>query len=98
MNAPGIKVIHLRGRTFTNPVAGDYPVTVTRLSAEGKTQAVWQGSLKVLDDAPAACLAPTNFHVPPGTNTDYQRVALGQTTPHALGVLLWVGKRLGIPS
>lgn len=89
MNAPGIKVVHLRGQTFTNPVAGDYPVTVTRLSAEGKTQAVWQGSLKVLDDAPAARLAPTNFHVPPGTNTDYQRVALSQTTPYALGVLLW---------
>lgn len=89
MNAPGIKVIHLRGRTFTNPVAGDYPVTVTRLSADGKTQAVWKGSLKVLDDAPAARLAPTNFHVPPGTNTDYQSVALGQITPHALGVLLW---------
>lgn len=88
-NAPGIKVIHLRGRTFINPVTGDYPVMVTRVSAQGKPQSVWQSNLKVLDAAPAARLAPTNFHVMPGTNTDYQTVAMGQTTAHPLGVLLW---------
>jgi hypothetical protein len=88
-NAPGIKVIHLRGRTFINPVPGDYPLMVTRVSAQGKPQSVWQSNLKVLDAAPAARLAPTNFHVMPGTNTDYQTVAKGQTTAHPLGVLLW---------
>jgi hypothetical protein len=88
-NAPGIKVIHLRGRTFDNPMPGDYPVTVTQAAAGGGALATWQGQLKVLDEAPAARLAPTNFHLPPGTNSDYQRVAPGQIAPHTLGLLLW---------
>lgn len=88
-NAPGIKVIHLRGRTFGNPMPGDYPVTVTQLAASGSAVASWQGQIKVLDEAPAARLAPTNFHLPPGTNADFQRVAPGQVAPHALGLLLW---------
>ena len=88
-NAPGIKVIHLRGRSFVNPFPGDYPVSVTQAAADGKALAVWQGQLKVLDDAPSARLAPTNFHLPPGTNGDFQKVAAGQAAPHALGLLLW---------
>jgi hypothetical protein len=88
-NAPGIKVIHLRGRTFDNPMPGDYPVTVTQAAASGRALAVWQGQLKVLDEAPPARLAPTNFHLPPGTNGDFQKVAPGQVAPHALGLLLW---------
>ncbi len=88
-NAPGIKVIHLRGRTFMNPVPGDYPVTVTHAAADGKALAVWQGSLKVLVSEPDARLAPTNFHLPPGTNSDFQTVPVGQVAPHALGLLLW---------
>lgn len=88
-NAPGIKVVHLRGRTFINPVESDYPVTITKLGVDGRPLTRWQSNLKVLDIAPAARLAPTNFHVPPGANTDYQAVALGQPTPHSLGVLLW---------
>ena len=89
MNAPGIKVIHLRGRTFNNPMPGEYPITVTHAAADGKALAVWQGSLKVLDAAPSVRLGPTNFHLPPGTNANYQMVEVGQATPHLLGVLLW---------
>ena len=89
MNAPGIKVIHLRGRTFNNPIPGDYPVTVTHASADGNALAVWQGSLKMPDAAPTARLAPTNFHLPPGTNADCQMAAVAQPMPHFLGVLLW---------
>lgn len=88
-NAPGIKVIHLRGRTFLNPFPGDYPVAAQHLRAEGKVIAAWSGSIKVLEDAPKARLAPTNFHLPPGTNSDYQTVAPGQLMPHHLGLLLW---------
>jgi len=88
-NAPGIKVIHLRGRTFLNPFPGDYPVTVEHLAADGKAMAVWSGAIKVLEDAPKARLAPTNFHLPPGTNSDFQKVAPGQVMPHQLGLLLW---------
>lgn len=88
-NAPGIKVIHLRGRSFVNPMPGDYAVSVTHMAADGKALASWQGQLKVLDDAPSARLAPTNFHLAPGVNGDYQKVAAGQVAPNSLGLLLW---------
>lgn len=88
-NAPGIKVIHLRGRSFVNPAAGGYPVTVTRRSATGQVQAVWQGGMRVQEEMLEARLAPTNFHVPPGVNTDFQTVATGQVAPLHLGLLLW---------
>lgn len=88
-NAPGIKVIHLRGRSFVNPMPGDYPVTVTRAAADGKPMASWQGQLKVLDKPPSARLALTNFHLAPGTNSDFQKVAPGRAAPHPLGLLLW---------
>lgn len=88
-NAPGIKVIHLRGRTFINPMPGDYPVTVTHRATDGKSLVNWHGQLRVLEDAPSARLAPINFHLPPGTNSDYQRVKPGQVAAHPLGLLLW---------
>ena len=88
-NTPGIKVIHLRGRSFINPMPGDYAVSVTHAAADGRTLAAWQGSLKVLDAAPDARLAPTNFHLPPGTNADFQQVAPGQVAPQTLGLMLW---------
>lgn len=88
-NAPGIKVIHLRGKTFLNPFPGDYAARVEHLGADGKVLATWSGSIKVLEDAPQARLAPTNFHLPPGTNADYQKAAPGQVMTHHLGLLLW---------
>jgi hypothetical protein len=88
-NAPGIKVIHLRGRSFVNPMPGDYPVTVTHAAADGTLMSTWQGQLKVLDDAPSARLAPNNFHLAPGANSNFQKVAPGQLTPYQLGLLLW---------
>lgn len=88
-NAPGIKVIHLRGRSFINPMPGDYSVNVSHVAGNGKLLATWQGQLKVLDDAPQARLAPTNFHLAPGANSDFQKVAAGQVAPYALGLLLW---------
>jgi hypothetical protein len=89
VNAPGIKMIHLRGRTFSNPMPGEYSSTVSHTAPNGKLLAKWQGDLKVIDDAPSTRLAPTNFHLAPGTNSDFQRVSPGQTVPHALGLLLW---------
>jgi hypothetical protein len=88
-NAPGIKVIHLRGRSFVNPMPGDYPASVTHAAADGKPISTWQGQLRVLDDAPTARLAPTNFHLAPGVNGDYQKVRAEQVAPHHLGLLLW---------
>ncbi len=88
-NAPGIKAIHLRGRSFINPMPGDYAVSVTHVAADGQTLAVWQGQLKVLENAPTARLGPTNFHLPPGANANFQQVAPGQVAPQTLGLLLW---------
>jgi hypothetical protein len=88
-NAPGIKVIHLRARTFINPAAGRYPVTLTHAAADGRVLAVWQGQVAVLEHAPAARLAPTNFQLAPPLNSTYQLVIPGQVAPHALGLLLW---------
>ncbi len=88
-NAPGIKIIHLRGRTFLNPFSGEYPASVEHISANGKLLATWAGSIKVLDDAPIARLAPSNFHLPPGSNSDYQKAAPGQVMTYQLGMLLW---------
>lgn len=88
-NVPGIKIIHLRGRTFVNPMPGDYAVSVTHASADGRTLARWQGQLKVLDEAPAARLAPSNFHLAPGMNGDFQKVPTGRVAPQTLGLLLW---------
>ena len=89
VNAPGIKVIHLRGRSFVNPMPGDFPVRVDHVASDGKVLATWQGQLKVLDSAPTARLAPTNFHLAPGVNSDFQKVTPGQVAPYALGLLLW---------
>ncbi len=88
-NAPDIKVIHLRGRSFINPMPGEHTVSVTHAAADGQTLAVWQGQLKVLEYAPTARLAPTNFHPSPGANADFQQVAPGQVAPQTLGLLLW---------
>lgn len=88
-NAPGIKIIHLRGRTFLNPKPGNYPVTAEHITTGGTVKAAWAGTINVLADAPMARLAPTNFHLPPGTNTDFQKAAPGQVMPHNLGLLLW---------
>ena len=88
-NAPGIKVVHLRGRTFINPMPGDYPVTITKFGVDGSSLNKWQSNVRVLVNAPVARLAPTNFHVSPGANTDYQVVAVGKSISQPLGVLLW---------
>lgn len=91
MNSPGIKMIHLRGRTFTNPLQGEYDVSVLYTAANGETLAVWRGRIEVLAEAPAARVAPSNFHLPPGTNANFQQVSAGQNVPRPLGVLLWGG-------
>jgi hypothetical protein len=88
-NAPGIKVIHLRGRTFLNPDAGDYPVTVEHIAADGSVKTTWRGTIKVLEKAPTARLAPTSFHLPLGMNADFQQAVPGQFMPQYLGLLLW---------
>ncbi|MBI2311467.1 MAG: hypothetical protein HYU77_03075 [Betaproteobacteria bacterium] len=88
-NAPGIKVIHLRGNTFLNPLPGEYPVEIRHEGADGKLKQSWSGKANILFEPPAARLAPTNFHLPPGTNSDFQTTAVATDAPHLLALLLW---------
>lgn len=88
-NAPGIKVIHLRGNTFFNPGPGIHPVRVSLLGSDGREKRAWQGNATVEFEAPQARLAPTNFHLPPGTDSNYQVVNVGGVAPLWLGLLLW---------
>lgn len=90
-SAPGIKVIHVRGRTFVNPAPGDYPVTVEHLATDGGVRATWAGTITVVGAPAVARVAPSNFHVPPGTNANFQTVRPSEPLPHALGMLLWAG-------
>ncbi len=92
-NAPGIKVLHLRGDTFINPTAGDYPVQIDHVRSGG-VAARWRGTASIVERPPAARLAPSNFHLPPGTGANFQQAAPGQVLPHRLGLLLWAD---GVP-
>ncbi len=56
-NAPGIKAIHLRGRSFINPMPGTYVASVTQSSHDGTPLARWEGRVSVLEAAPLARLA-----------------------------------------
>jgi len=88
-NSPGAKGIHLRGETFMNPVAGAYPVEVRLAAGDGTARQTWKGTIQILSAPTAARLAPTNFHLGPGMNGDFQKTGVNQDAPLLLGVLLW---------
>jgi hypothetical protein len=90
-NAPGIKVIHLRGNTFLNLGPGDHAVRVSLLGADGRETRAWRGIAKIQFDAPKARLAPANFHLPPGVDSNFQKTGANQDAQHWLGLLLWEG-------
>ncbi|HKW93058.1 MAG TPA: hypothetical protein VJX92_14275 [Methylomirabilota bacterium] len=90
-NGPGIKTIHLRGSTFINPGAGNYPVEVRHVRHDGGVRATWAGTISVLPAATAFRLAPTNVHLGPGVNCDFQRAGLRRDAPLPLGLYLWDG-------
>ncbi|QUN31726.1 hypothetical protein KB879_35800 (plasmid) [Cupriavidus sp. KK10] len=88
-NSPGVKRIHLRGETFMNPVAGAYPVEVRLVAGDGTVRKTWKGTIQILSAPTAARLAPTNFHLGPGMNGDFQKAGVNRDAPLLLGVLLW---------
>ncbi|RWA53111.1 hypothetical protein AU476_14865 [Cupriavidus sp. UYMSc13B] len=94
-NSPGAKRIHLRGETFMNPAAGAYPVEVRLAAGDGTVKQTWKGAIQILSAPTAARLAPTNFHLGPGMNGDFQKAGVDQDAPLLLGVLLW--DQLGHP-
>jgi hypothetical protein len=92
-NSPGVKMIHLRGETFINPAAGDYPVEVRLADSSGKVTRTWAGTVKFASAIMAARVAPTNFHLGPNANGDFQHAGVSQDAPLPLGVLLWEQER-----
>ena len=88
-NDPGIKTMHLRGATFINPAAGDYPVELRHLGSDGSVKTTWAGKISVLPTRMKARLAPTNFHLGPGMNGDFQIVEPNQDAPLHFGLYLW---------
>ncbi len=90
-NSPGIKIVHLRGDAFINPEAGNYPVEIRHIGQDGKLKQTWAGTIPVLPARMAFRLAPTNFHLGPGVNADFQKVGVNQGAPLSLGVFLWDG-------
>lgn len=88
-NSPGVKMIHLRGETFINPAAGEYPAAVRLADNDGRVKQTWAGTIKILSAPGGARLAPTNFHLGPGMNGDFQKTDISQDAPLMLGLLLW---------
>jgi len=88
-NSPGIKFMHLRGATFINPAAGEYPVEVRHLGQDGKVKESWVGAISVSSGRMKARVAATNFHLGPGLNGDFQKVPPRRDAPLLLGLYLW---------
>ncbi len=88
-NSPGIKMIHLRGGTFFNPVAGEYNAEVHQADSAGNTKAKWNGVINIAAGPMAGRVAPTNFHLGPNENSDFQELAQNQDALKMLGIFVW---------
>lgn len=88
-NSPGIKMIHLRGGTFLNPVAGKYNVEIRLADPDGKIKKTWNGIIDIAEKPMAGRVAPTNFHLGPNQNSDFQDMGQNQDAPKQLGVFVW---------
>jgi hypothetical protein len=88
-NSPGAKMIHLRGDTFVNPAAGSYQVEIRLADGNGKIKNTWSGVINIASGPIAGRVAPTNFHLGPNENSDFQEIGRNQDAPKMLGVLLW---------
>jgi len=77
---PGIKVLHVRGRAFTNPAPGDYAIRVVAETGTG-----------VLTIRPriVPSVNPSNALFPQPSNNNWQRVPVNTATPLPLDFLLF---------
>jgi hypothetical protein len=88
-NAPGIKMMHLRGGTFLNPAPGNYKAEVRHADANGKTKQTWTGVINIAAGPMAGRVAPTNFQLGPNENSDFQEMGQNQDAPKMFGVFVW---------
>ncbi len=88
-NRPGIKVFHVRGRTFINPATpGQYPVRIEAESGLGGALETGEAKVTIIP-APIPRIAPTNFARPRPSNNNYQRVPVNSEAPLTLDMMLW---------
>ena len=87
--APGLKVLgHIRG-AYTNPAPGEYQIRAEVRATPESAPLTAAGTVRILQAAPRARLAPTNFLLPRGGNANFQTILAGQEAPALLSLLLW---------
>ncbi len=85
---PGIKVLHVRGRAFTNPAPGDYPIAVVAETGPGGAVETGTGTLTIRPGV-VPSINPTNALFPQPSNNNWQRVPVDTATPIPLDFLLF---------
>jgi hypothetical protein len=85
---PGIKVLHVRGRAFTNPAPGDYAITVVAETGPDGAVETGTGTLTIRPRT-VPSVNPSNALFPQPSNNNWQRVPVDTVTPLPLDFLLF---------
>lgn len=85
---PGIKVLHIRGKAFTNPPAGSYTVEVAAETGPAGEIEKGSGTLNVLPQIKPS-INITNLLFGRPSNNNFQRVATNSDVPIPLDFLLF---------
>lgn len=85
---PGIKVLHVRGRAFTNPAPGNYPIAVAAETGLGAAVETGSGVLAIRP-AVVPSINPTNALFAQPSNNNWQRVPVDTATSIPLDFLLF---------
>ena len=85
---PGIKVLHVRGRAFTNPAPGDYALAVIAETGPGGAVETGTGTLTIRPQV-VPSINPSNALFPQPSNNNWQRVPVSTVTPLPLDFLLF---------
>jgi len=85
---PGIKVLHVRGRAFTNPAPGDYAIRVVAETGQGGTVETGTGTLTIRPQV-IPSINPTNALFPQPSNNNWQRVPVSTVASLPLDFLLF---------
>ena len=85
---PGIKVLHVRGRAFTNPAPGSYQIAVSAETGPGGSVETGSGTLLVRP-AIVPSINPSNALFAQPSNNNWQRVPVRSLAPLPLDFLLF---------
>jgi hypothetical protein len=87
-DSPGLKLVHIRGRAFTNPAPGQYPIGLEAES--GPSGAIERGSgLLTIRPAVVPSIGASNALFRQPSNNNWQRVAVNTVTAIPLDFLLF---------